>query len=74
LSKSTTVYIYLLNEGVDVWRLVRATQLRDDVYFIDADETVPEDEEWQFRPGASVRCILKIFDDGKTKLVAVGAV
>ncbi len=30
----TQIYVRLVNEGVDVWRPVRAIRLRDDIYRI----------------------------------------
>jgi hypothetical protein len=52
-----TVYIYLLNEGTDVWRPAEARWLHDDVYeLLHIDAYDPEDEEWQFAPGSIVRC------------------
>ena len=49
-----TIYVYLLDEGVDVWRPVRAEQLPDELYRILG--TVPEDERWEFALGEIVRC------------------
>lgn len=48
-----TVYVRLLNEGVDVWRPVRAVRLSDTTYRL-SDEPRPEDEAWSFEPGAVV--------------------
>jgi hypothetical protein len=48
-----TIYVYLLDEGVDVWRPVEA--LVESVgYRITGSE--PEGENWQFKPGSLVRC------------------
>lgn len=44
------IYVRLLNEGVDVWRPVRARRLGEATYEIAADP-VPADEEWSFQPG-----------------------
>jgi hypothetical protein len=42
-----TIYVFLQDEAVDTWRLVRAEHLRDTVYRI-ADERQPDDEVWEF--------------------------
>lgn len=64
----TTIYIPLLNEGINVWRPVQAKQLGTDVFKITSindDET----EEWQFNYGERVRCTHKKLNEG-THLVA----
>jgi ClpX C4-type zinc finger len=49
-----TVYVWLPEEGVDVFRPVTARHLHDDLYrIIDAP---PEDEVWEFEQGDTVRC------------------
>ena len=61
--KSTTIYVYLLDEGVDVWRPVQAHHLGGDLYrIISINEH--EDEQWQFRTGDVVRCAMRTFSDG----------
>jgi hypothetical protein len=47
-----TIYIPLLNEGVDVWRPVKATKLTTDTYRIEGP--IPDDEKWAFAPGSVV--------------------
>jgi len=64
-----TIYVALLNEGVDAWRPVEATALGDDIYRIEG--TVPSEEDWQFLPGTRVRCELKAFGSGETRMTAV---
>ena len=66
----TTIYMPLLNEGVDVWRPVNATHVGSDQYRID-DET-PSEEEWAFAPGSIVRCEMKTLSGGE-RLTAVEA-
>ena len=58
-AQTTTVYVSLLDEGVDVWRPVSAEHIRDDVYRIVGESPDPEDEQWQFLPGQHVRCRLQ---------------
>lgn len=66
----TTIYIPLLNEGVDVWRIVEAAQLSDDTYRIEGE--MPDNEEWAFTPGTVVRCEHRIFGGGQAGLTATG--
>ena len=55
-NQTTTIYLYLLNEGTDVWRPVEAQHLGEDRYRILSENEEPDDEEWQFPSGAVVRC------------------
>ena len=66
-----TIYVALLDEGVDVWRPVQARPLADGLYRIVGIEPDPGDEKWQFRSGAIVRCEDKRFSDSQAGLVAV---
>ena len=69
-----TIYIYLLNEGTDVWRPVKAFQVKENIYKISSVNTDPEDEIWQFNKGDFVRCEFKPLsekDNYQDKLVAV---
>ena len=50
------IYVYLLNEGVDVWRPVDAVKINENVYRIVAQNPDPEDEQWEFNFGDLVRC------------------
>ncbi len=63
------IFIYLLNEGADVWRPVKAEIIDDGKYKI-LDENSEVDEDWQFKPGDIVLCKEKIFSDGVKGLVA----
>lgn len=64
-----TIYMPLLNEGVDVWRPVEATPISQDTYRVDGE--VPDGEEWAFASGQIVRCELKTFGSGEARLTAV---
>lgn len=55
-NQTTTIFVYLLNEGTDVWRPVEAQHLGEDRYRILSKNVDPEDEAWQFPSGAVVRC------------------
>jgi hypothetical protein len=63
------ILVRLLGEPVDVWRPVVATELGEDRYEID-DQPVPDDERWEFEPGATVMCEPRRFDCGPA-LVAI---
>jgi hypothetical protein len=48
-----TVYVELLDEGVDVWRPVEAESDGDAV--VRLPDHAPEGEQWAFPPGSRVR-------------------
>ena len=64
----TTIYVYLRNEGTDVWRPVEAEHLGGDAYRIVG--TPAEGEEWEFGAGEVVRCSPRMLSDGE-QMVAV---
>ena len=64
-----TIYMPLLNEGVDVWRPVEATPVTNDTYRVEGE--MEEDEEWAFAPGTVVRCEWTTFSGGERGLTAV---
>jgi hypothetical protein len=47
-----TIYVYLLDEGTDAWAPVQAQSLGDGRFRLIG--SMPEDQEWQFAPGAVV--------------------
>ena len=49
-----TIYVELLDEAVDVWVPVVASEEADSVYRL--PPTAPADEQWAFLPGSRVRC------------------
>ena len=59
-----TIYVYLLDEGVDVWRPVEAAHLGDDRYRITSVNVDPSDEHWQFSTGDIVRCSSQALSGG----------
>ncbi len=73
MDKQITIYVYLLEEGTDVWRPVQAVPVENDTYRIVSLNLDSEDERWQFTTGDVVRCIRKTLHDTKAKkcLVAV---
>jgi hypothetical protein len=48
-----TVFVRLLDEGVDVWRPVPARRLSEATFRL-SDAPAPEDETWSFQPGEIV--------------------
>lgn len=66
-----TIYLRLLNEGTDVWRLAEAAHIEGDLYRIEGQ--IPDHEEWEFAPGTIVSCQEKSFADGNA-LTAISAV
>ncbi len=51
-----TIYVALLDEGIDVWRPVAARKVATDAYLILDQNYDREVETWQFEPGTVVRC------------------
>jgi hypothetical protein len=54
MSNKATVYVALLDEGVDVWRPVQAEHLGDDLYRLTGEQ--PDGEAWHFATGDVVKC------------------
>jgi hypothetical protein len=71
----TRVFVNLLNEGVPTARPAPAEELGEGIYRILATPNYdPDDEEWQFLPGAIVRVREHTFPNGVTGLLAEGVV
>ena len=67
--KRETIYVELLDEGVEVWRPVEAERRHDGLYRI-LSRPHDETEAWMFPPGSVVRCEEKAFSGGGKGLVA----
>jgi hypothetical protein len=65
-----TIYVELLDEGVDVWRPVEAERVGE---FFRIVGLPPESERWTFPSGSLVRCEQRELSHGSA-LVAVAAV
>ena len=65
-----TIYVALLDEGVDCWRPVEAIHKHDDIYTITSPNPDPDDEHWEFSHGDDVRCKMHTFSGGGTHLTA----
>ena len=70
MSEGTRIYVALLDEGVDVWRPVRAMHLRGNIFLIIDESYDRESESWQFEPGEKVVCE-EIASDQGTILAAI---
>jgi hypothetical protein len=73
IPETTTIYVYLLDEGTDCWRPVSAEHVRDDVYRITGEPPDPENEKWEYLPGAVVRCRQKKLSGGDCLVAYEGA-
>ena len=60
-----TVYVALLDEGVDVWRPVQAEHAEGDLYRL--KEEPPDDEVWPFAVGDVVRCQMRTLSGGEQR-------
>lgn len=68
----TTIYIYLNDEGTDVWRPVTARHIDADIYEIVTENSDPLNEDWEFNQGQKVRCRERITPAGEKILSAYG--
>jgi hypothetical protein len=68
-----TVYVFLADEAVDVWRPVLSQHVSGDIYILGEVEgvAVPDDEGWEFPPGTRVKVATRVFSDGQPHLVAI---
>jgi hypothetical protein len=71
LAEPVTIFVALLDEGVDVWRPVQARPLDHGLFRIVGVQADTSDETWQFPAGAIVRCEQKQFADGTFGMTAV---
>jgi len=58
------IYVALMDEGVDVWRPVKAENIGINLFHILEQPYNREIELWQFEPGDSVYCELVESSDG----------
>ena len=56
----TTIYVYLPDEGVQVWRPVEAEPVGDGFRIV---SECPDDEQWEFQPGDVVRCEMRVLTE-----------
>ena len=56
MNEITQIYVYILDEGTDVWRPVWAKNLGNSLFEITSINQDVDDEKWQFAYGDVVRC------------------
>lgn len=72
--EQTTVYVRLLDEGVDVWRPVPAIDLGNRRYrLLATGDYDPETETWEYLPGTTVMGEVQVKSGGQI-MVATSAV
>jgi hypothetical protein len=60
------IYVALLDEGVNVWRPVPAYRIDASTFIVlRPDNYDPEDETWEFPPGAMVACETRSTSSGQ---------
>jgi len=74
VTEQRTIYVRLLDEGVECWRPVQAVAVRHGTFRIVSPPPDPDVEQWEFDAGQVVACELREFADGKRCLVATHAV
>jgi len=57
-----TIYIELLDEGIDVWRPVQSKEQPDGTFKL--PDHAPDGEKWRFPPASRVRCQRQDLADG----------
>jgi hypothetical protein len=62
------IYVALLEEGVDVWRPIKAEFIQGDTYRIVDQPYDRSHETWQFEPGERVIC--KLIDSNEGRILA----
>ncbi len=58
---TATIFVRLVDEGVDVWRPVPARRLSEATYQL-SDAPAPDDEAWSFQPGDIVVAEHRLLD------------
>lgn len=75
MEKTETIYVQLLDEGIEVFRPVLAVVLSENTYkILGFEDYDPETETWQFLPGTIVRAGFMDSDKGGQFLAALEAV
>jgi hypothetical protein len=65
-----TIYMPLLNEGVNMWRPVEGTPVGSETFRVEGE--MPEGEEWAFISGTIVRCERSAVSGAEPSLIIVG--
>ncbi len=64
MTQVSEIYVALIDEGVDVWRPVKAERIKKSLFRILDQPYNREIELWQFGPGDLVICELMESSDG----------
>ncbi|HSV13266.1 MAG TPA: hypothetical protein VLI90_03355 [Tepidisphaeraceae bacterium] len=68
------VFVYLEDEGVEVWRPTQAERQSDGSYrLLPTPDYDPNDEKWQFPPGSRVWCERRKLSGGEALVAARAA-
>lgn len=71
ISKAETIFVYLKEEGTDVWRPTLGRKIGHMVFeVLPTPDYNAKDESWEFVPGTVVECEERILN-GASVLVAV---
>ncbi len=71
ISTTQTIFVYLKNEGTDVWRPTLGRRISHMVFEVmPTADYDPGYEDWEFVPGTTVECEERFLSGGKV-LVAV---
>jgi len=55
------IFVYLLEEGTDVWRPTDAVSIGDGLFkILPTSGYDPEDEVWEFPPGSIIRLMIQV--------------
>lgn len=65
MTNGTVIFVRLMDEGIDVWRPVRAEELTGSNFMIAEQPYDREAESWEFEPGERVHCSLLDNGDGE---------
>ena len=69
-SEVTTVYVFLPDELVEVWRPMHAVRLGNGFRLLDSTPDAAHDgERWEFPPGSLVGCETRPLSDGPCLVV-----
>ena len=65
MSDTAEIFVRLLDEGVDVWRPIKAERLSSDAHRILDQPYDRATEAWEFGPGHEVGCEMVSSSDGE---------
>lgn len=65
MSGNAEIFVRLLDEGVDVWRPIKAERLSENIFKVSDQPYDRGTEAWEFGPGDVVECELITTSDGQ---------